>query len=139
MIFRCLVGQQWWVGSGQARFDECPGGFLETASGGSGNLTQGPLPDEYGQPVHGGPDGVLDRGATSPVEHAGVDQFIEYRAELIQRISLRPCPAVQRAVGVLVGEREGGCEESWLRAGELQVCPADRWVWTPDCTSWAAG
>jgi hypothetical protein len=23
MIYQCLVGQRWWVGSGQARFDEC--------------------------------------------------------------------------------------------------------------------
>ena len=29
-------------------------------AGGIGDVAQGPLPGEYGQPVHRGPDGVLD-------------------------------------------------------------------------------
>src|SRR5262245_61864843 len=98
MIFQCLVGQRWWVGSGQARFDECPGGFVEMAAAGGGDVTQGPLPGKYCQPMHRGPDRVFDPDAALRVEHAGVDQLVEYRAELIQRISVRPCGAVRRAV-----------------------------------------
>jgi hypothetical protein len=50
------------------------------------------LPGEDGQPVHRGPDGVLEAGAAPPAEHAGVGQFVEDRAELIQGRGACPVP-----------------------------------------------
>jgi hypothetical protein len=41
------------------------------------------LAGQYGQSVHGGPDGIFDPGAALCVEHASVDEFVEYRTELI--------------------------------------------------------
>ena len=56
---------------------------------GSGDVAQGPLPGEYCQPVHRGPDGVFDAVAAPPVEHAGVDQLVERGAQMTQG---RACP-----------------------------------------------
>ncbi len=66
----------------------------------------------------------LDRAPS--VEHAGVGQFVEYSAELIQGLGVLPCPAVLSVVCVLLGQGERGCEQTWLLASELQVRPADR-------------
>ena len=92
----------------------------------SGSSRRGPLPGEHGQPVHCGPDGVLEAGAALPAEHAGVGQFTEDRAELIQGQGVLPGPAVGCVVGVLAGHDERGGEQPRLLAGELQVGPADR-------------
>src|SRR5215470_17945359 len=89
------------AGSCQGLVDEGGGELLEVTAGSVGEFAQGPLPGEHGQPVHRGPDGVLDVGAAPPVEHAGVGQLVEYRAELVQRRGVLPCPAVWSAVGVL--------------------------------------
>jgi hypothetical protein len=35
------------------------------------------LAREHGQPVHRGPDGVLDAVAALPPEYAGIDQLVE--------------------------------------------------------------
>jgi energy-coupling factor transporter ATP-binding protein EcfA2 len=114
------------AGSCQGLADEGGGELLEVAAGGVGELAQGPLPGEHGQPVHRGPDGVLDARAALPAEHAGVGQFVEDGAELIQGRGVLPGPAVGSAVGVLVGQGERGGEQPCLLAGELQVGPADR-------------
>ena len=84
-------------------------GFLEAMAGDIGDVTQGPLPGEHCQPVHRGPDGVLDPGAAPSVEHAGVGQFVEYSAELIQGRGVLRCPAVLSVVCVLLGQGERGC------------------------------
>jgi len=49
------------------------GELVEAVPGGVGDIAQGALPGEHGQPVHRGPDGVLDAVAALPPEHAGVD------------------------------------------------------------------
>jgi hypothetical protein len=110
----------------QGRFDEGAVEFLEMAPGGIGDAAQGPLPGEYGQPVHRGPDGVFDTVAAPPVEHSGVGQFVEYGAELIQGQGVLPGSAVGCVVGVLVGQGECGGEQPRFVAGELQVRLADR-------------
>src|SRR5207302_4735682 len=98
------------AGSRQARVDEGAGDFLEVMAGDVRGVAQGALPGEHCQPVHGGPDGVLDPGAAPPAEDAGVGQFVEYGAELIQGRGVLTYPAVLSAVGVLMGQGEGGCE-----------------------------
>jgi DNA-binding transcriptional ArsR family regulator len=110
----------------QARFDEGAGDFRKPMAGDVGGVPQGALPGEHRQPVHHGPDGVLDPGAPAPAEDAGVGQFVEYRAELVQGQGALPGPAVGSAVGVLMGPGEGSREQARLLAGELQVRPADR-------------
>jgi len=77
-------------------------------AGSVGELAQRALPGEHSQPVHRGPDGVLDAIAALPVEHAGVGQFVEDRAELIQGRGVLPGPDAGSEVGVLVrqGERD---------------------------------
>src|SRR5580698_830386 len=84
----------WRAGSPKTPFDETAGDFLKATAGDLGHVTQRPLAGEHRQPVHRGPDGVLDPGAALPVEHAGVGQFVEYSAELIQRQRVLPYPAV---------------------------------------------
>jgi hypothetical protein len=79
--------------------------------------SRGTLPGEYCQPVHRGPDGVLEPGSTPPAEDAGVGPFVEYGAELVQGQGVLPCPAVWSAVGVLIGQGEGGREQPRLLAG----------------------
>jgi hypothetical protein len=114
------------AGSCQGLADEGGGELLEVTAGGVGELAQGALPGEHCQPVHRGPDGVLDARAALPAEHTGVGQFVEDGAELIQGQGVLPGPAVGSAVGVLVGQGERGGEQPRLLAGELQVGPADR-------------
>lgn len=41
-------------------------------AGGVGEVAEGALHGEHGQPVHGRPDGVLDPGAAPAGEDAGV-------------------------------------------------------------------
>src|SRR6516164_982549 len=74
------TGRDWMAGRAalrQALLDEGAGELLEAMAGGVGDVAQGPLPGEHGQPVHHGPDGVLDAVAAPPVEHAGVGQLVE--------------------------------------------------------------
>jgi hypothetical protein len=80
--------------SRQALLDEGEGELFQVTPGGLGDVTQRPRPGQHGQPVHRGPDGVLGAVATPPVQHARVDQFVERGAELIQRHSLLPRPAL---------------------------------------------
>jgi hypothetical protein len=70
------------VSSYQAPFDEGSGELFEVTPGGIGDVAQGPLSGEHCQPVHHGPDGVLDAVAALPVEHTGLDQLVECSAEL---------------------------------------------------------
>ena len=51
-------------------------------AGGIRDVAQGPLPGEYCQSMHRGPDGVFDAVAAPPVEHAGVDQLVERGAQM---------------------------------------------------------
>src|SRR5216684_253320 len=90
------------AGSCQALVDEGEGEFLEVMAGGIGDVTQGSWPGEYCQPVHCGPDGVFDAVAAPPLEHAGVDQFVERGAQMTQGRAVLPGPAVRGAVGVLL-------------------------------------
>jgi carbonic anhydrase len=94
-------------------------------AGGVGNVAQRPRPGQHGQPVHRGPDGVLDAGAAPAVQHAGVDQLVERVAQLIQGRAVRPGPAVRSPVGVLLRYRERGCEQPRFLTGELEVRHAD--------------
>src|SRR5215470_15132324 len=57
---RAGTGWQGRAGSCQGRVDEGGGELLEVTAGGVGEVAQGPLPGEDGQPVHRGPDGVLE-------------------------------------------------------------------------------
>src|SRR5215469_14460572 len=114
------------AGLPQGLADEGGGELLEVTAGGVGELAQGPLPGEHRQPVHRGPDGVLDPGAAPPAEHAGVDHLVEYRAELVQGQEVRPGPALGSVVTVLTGHGERGGEQPWFLASELQVRAADR-------------
>jgi hypothetical protein len=75
-------------------------------AGGIGDVAQGPLPGEYCQPVHRGPDGVFDAVAAPPVEHAGIGQLVERGAQMTQGRALLPGPAVRSVVGVLLRYRE---------------------------------
>src|SRR6185369_12463995 len=120
------TGRQGRARSCQGLADEGGGELLEVTAGSVGEFAQGPLPGEDGQPVHRGPYGVLEAGAAPPAEHAGVGQFVEDRAELIQRHGVRPGPAAGSVVGVLPGQGERGGEQPRLLAGELQVRRADR-------------
>jgi hypothetical protein len=95
-------------------------------AGGIGDIAQRPLPGEHCQPVHRGPDGVLDAIAALTVEHARVDQLVERGAEIIQRHAVRPGRAARGAVGVLLRYRERGGEQPWLLPSEVEVGPADR-------------
>src|SRR5215469_15328038 len=88
------------AGLPQGLADEGGGELLEVTAGGVGELAQRALPGEHGQPVHRGPDGVLDAVAALPVEHAGVGQFVEDRAELVQGQRVWPGPAAGSAVAV---------------------------------------
>src|SRR5262249_26456633 len=86
------AGRYWmarWAASCQALLDEGGGELLEVMAGGVGDVAQGPLPGEHGQPVHRGPDGVLDAVAAPPVEDAGVGQFVERGAQVIQGHAVR--------------------------------------------------
>jgi hypothetical protein len=69
-------------------------------AGGAGDVAQGPLSGEHRQPVHCGPDGVLDARAALRVEHSCVDQFVERGAELTEGHSVRPRPIAPSVVGV---------------------------------------
>src|SRR6516162_8185817 len=102
------TGRQGRAGSCQGLVDEGRGELLEVTAGSVGEFTQGPLPGEDGQPVHGGPDGVLEAGAALPAEHAGVGQFVEDRAELIKGPGVLPGPTLGSVVDVLVGQGERG-------------------------------
>src|SRR5215469_15496854 len=106
------------AGSCQGLADKGGGELLEVTAGSVGEFAQGPLPGEDGQPVHGGPDGVLEAGAAPPAEHAGVGQFVKDRAELIQGPGVLPSPALGSVVGVLMGQGERGGEQSGLLGGE---------------------
>src|SRR5215471_16209000 len=123
-------GRWYWMAtraaSCQALLDEGADELLEVMAGGVGDVAQGPLPGEYGQPVHHGPDRVLDAVAAPPIEHAGVGQLVERGAQLTQGRAVRPGPAVQGVVGVLPRHGERGSEQPRFVAGELQVRPADR-------------
>ena len=72
--------------------DEGAGEVREVMAGGVGDVAQRPLPGEYGQSVHHGPDGVFDAVAALPAEHAGVDQFVERGAQVPQRGASWPVP-----------------------------------------------
>jgi len=76
--------------------------------------------------VHRGPDGVLDAVAALPAEHAGVDQFVEYGAQLTHGRAIPPGPVVRRAVGVVLRQGERGGEQPRFPASELQVGHTDR-------------
>src|SRR5215469_14114781 len=108
------------AGSCQGLVDEGEGELLKVTAGSVGKFAQGPLPGEDGQPVHRGPDGVLDPRAALLAEHADVGQFVEDRAELVQGQGGRPCRAVWSAIGVLVGQCERGGEQPRLLGGEFQ-------------------
>src|SRR5258707_1306346 len=123
---RGSAGRQERAGSCQALADEGEGELFEVMPGGIGDVAQRSLPGEHGQPVHGGPDGVLDAVAGLPAEHAGVDQLVEYGAELTQGCAVLPGPVVRSAVGVLLWQGERGGEPPWFLAGELQVRGTDR-------------
>ena len=114
------------AGSCQGLADEGGGELLEVTAGSVGELAQRALPGEHGQPVHRRPDGVLQARAAPSAEHAGVGQFVEDRAELIQGRGVLPGLALGSVVGVLVGQGERGGEQPLLLAGEFQLGPADR-------------
>lgn len=97
--------------------------------GGFGDLAQRSLPGEHRGPVAGGPDGVLDVVAASPVEDAGADQLIQVGTELPQRsaiLAVLLALAVRKAVRVLLRYGERGREQPRLLASEPQVSGADR-------------
>ena len=94
--------------------------------GGIGDIAQRPFPGEHGQPVHRGPDGVLDAVAALPVQHAGIDQLVEYGAQLTQGCAVQPGPVVRLVVGVLPWQGESGGEQSRFLPRELQVRDTDR-------------
>jgi SAM-dependent methyltransferase len=112
--------------SAQPCADEGEGEFLEVMPGGIGDVAQGSWAGEHGQPVHGGPDRVLDAVTALPGEHAGVDQFVEHGAQLAQGRAVPPGPVVRNAIGVLLRQGERGGEQPRFLAGELQVGHADR-------------
>jgi hypothetical protein len=68
-------------------------------AGGIGDVAQGPLPGEHCQPVHRGPDRVLDTVAALRAEYAGVDQLVERGAELTQGRAVLPRRVVGNSVG----------------------------------------
>src|SRR5262249_39292082 len=105
---------------GEGGVDEGAGGLLEVAVGGGGGVAEGGLDGEDCEPVHGGPDGVLDAGAALPGEDAGVGELVEGGAELVQGQGVLSGLAVLGVVGVLAGEGERGGEQAWLLAGEVQ-------------------
>src|SRR4051812_43421257 len=86
--------------SRQACLDEGARDLLEVMAGDAGGVTQRALAGEHGQPVHRGPDGVLDPGAALPGQDAGVGQLVEYGAQLIQGQGVRPALGARIAVGV---------------------------------------
>src|SRR6266849_10965046 len=98
-------------GSGQALLDEGKGELREATPGGLRDLAQRPRPGEHGQPVHRGPDRVLDALAAAPVERARVDQLVEHHAKMTERRALRPGPAGRIVVVVLLRHRERGGEQ----------------------------
>src|SRR5262249_1736562 len=122
-------GRRYWMArraaSRQALLDEGADGLLDAMAGGVGDVAQGPLPGEYGQPVHRGPDGVLDAVAAPPIEHAGVNQFVERGAQLTQGRAIRPGPAVQGVVGVLPRHGERGSEQPRIVAGGVLYLPSE--------------
>jgi hypothetical protein len=93
---------------------------------GVGSITQGAFSGKHGQPVHRGPDGVLDAVAAAPVEHADVNQLVERRAELAQGRSVRSRSRARGLIGMLLRQGERGREKPRFLAGELQICHADR-------------
>ena len=80
-------------------------------AGRAGLVAQRPRPGQHGQPVHRGPDGVLEARAAQPGQQAGLGQFVERGAQLTQRRAFRPGPAVRCAVRVLPRDRERGGEQ----------------------------
>src|SRR5580693_3210772 len=95
LVSTSAAGRRERAGLCQALVDEGEGELREMMAGGSGDVTQGPLPGEYRQPVHRGPDGVFDAVAAPPVEHAGVDQLVERGAQIPQGRALLPGPVVR--------------------------------------------
>src|SRR5437763_7264975 len=73
------------LGPSQPLLDEGEDALVEVLAGSGGDVAQRPLAGQHGQPVHGGPDGVLDAVAALPAEHAGVDHFVQGGAELAKR------------------------------------------------------
>src|SRR5215467_9844879 len=90
------------------------------------DVPQRPLPGEHREPVHRGPDRVLDALSALTVEHAGVDQLVEYSAELTEGRTVPPGPVFGNVVAVRPRQGERGGEQTRLIAGELQVCGTDR-------------
>ena len=68
-----------------------------------GDVAQRPRPGEHRQPVHRGPDRVLDAVAPLPAEHAGLDQLVECGAKLTQgRAILQRGPGFAQEVSGLL-------------------------------------
>src|SRR5258708_13582925 len=99
---RGSAGRQERAGSCQALADEGEGELFEVMPGGIGDVAQRSLPGEHGQPVHGGPDGVLDPVTALPAEHAGVDQLVAYGADLTQGEAVLPPPPARTPAAVLL-------------------------------------
>ena len=76
--------------------------------------------------MHRGPDGVLDAVTAPPVEHPGVNQFVERGAELAQGRAVLLGPGIRGVVGMPLRYRERGREQPRFLAGEFQVGDADR-------------
>jgi hypothetical protein len=76
--------------------------------------------------VYLGPDRVLDADAPPPVEHTGVDQFVQHGPELTERRAILPGPAVPRPVVMLLWQGVRGREQPRLLPSEVKVCDTDR-------------
>jgi hypothetical protein len=71
--------------------------------------------------VDRGPRRVFDAGASRRLQKSSPDEVVECGLEAFQWLWLVVC-----ARGRVVGSCEGGVEQAWLCAGELEVCLTDR-------------